>query len=140
MKQTATERAWQHAYYVAHRAELIAKKKARYPKYYAENRDRILASNKVYRDVNRSRWNGYKREQRTGWTPERYDEMLSAQEGDCAVCGEHLDRQLQADHAGDQQRGLLCHHCNSGLGMFRDSAELLTLAAEYLESYREEVA
>lgn len=41
----------------------------------------------------------------------------------------HLDH----NHKTGKIRGVLCGHCNSGLGMFRDNPELLQAAVEYLK-------
>lgn len=73
--------------------------------------------------------------------------LLERQGGVCAICGTddpgttkgwHLDH----DHAccsvpprqscGECDRGALCHHCNLGLGGFKDSPEALLAACRYL--------
>lgn len=74
-----------------------------------------------------------------GLTPERYVEMLEEQGGVCAICGTdewpgkdnrpHVDH----DHSTGRVRGILCSHCNHGLGKFRDDPKRLRAAAEYLE-------
>jgi hypothetical protein len=33
---------------------------------------------------------------------------------------------------------MLCHHCNMGLGMFKDDIELLSIARSYLYHYNED--
>jgi len=67
-----------------------------------------------------------------------YEQTLAMQGGVCAICREepavdgrafHYDH----DHITGEFRGLLCHNCNLGLGSFRDSKQLLDLAAVYLE-------
>lgn len=67
----------------------------------------------------------------------RYDEMLKAQNGLCAICHnppkEYDSLVVDHDHATGYVRGLLCRSCNIGLGHFRDSSENLSNAAEYLK-------
>lgn len=73
-----------------------------------------------------------------GITPEKVTEILAAQGGKCLVCKVELEvphkhTHVDHDHATDKVRGILCHHCNVGLGHFRDQPELLRAAAAYLE-------
>ena len=80
-----------------------------------------------------------------GLTLEDYEEMLSKQDGKCAICQVSqdisIDRRgrvkstLYIDHCHKtgKVRGLLCSLCNNGLGNFRDSDELLNKAVEYLK-------
>lgn len=73
-----------------------------------------------------------------GLTIESHAAMLKEQEGCCAICFQpaadcprsmlYVDR----DPKTGQTRSLLCSHCNSGLGMYVDSATLLSRAAAYV--------
>ncbi len=71
------------------------------------------------------------------------DQMKKDQGYSCAICGikeEDTSRKtLFIDHCHDSEsvRGLLCHHCNSGLGYFRDNVLSLRKAIDYLTSSRE---
>lgn len=67
-----------------------------------------------------------------------YNAMLKAQNNKCAICGTtdpqgigsfHVDH----CHTTNKIRGLLCHHCNHGLGNFKDNSQVLRNAANYLE-------
>ena len=69
-------------------------------------------------------------------TIDQYDKMLEEQKGVCAICNAQCisTRQLAVDHCHKTGviRGLLCMHCNQGLGKFRDNIDLLKQAVEYL--------
>lgn len=70
-----------------------------------------------------------------GITPQAWSELFEAQGRRCAICetteagrGWHTDH----DHQTKAIRGILCHGCNTALGLFKDSTERLRAAAEYL--------
>lgn len=75
-----------------------------------------------------------------GITPERFDEMLAAQGGRCAVCPETEDFTVDHDHSccpgnrscGNCIRGILCRKCNMALGLLNDDPERLRSLANYL--------
>lgn len=77
-----------------------------------------------------------------GLTLEQYKEMGEAQQWRCAICNgleTTLDKDggprqmpVDHDHKTGKIRALLCTQCNRGLGFFKDSAELLKAASEYL--------
>ena len=71
---------------------------------------------------------------------EEYDLKASEQNFKCFICGEkeyYNGKPLYVDHCHttNKIRKLLCQHCNSGLGMFRDNPELLIKAADYLKEH-----
>lgn len=73
-----------------------------------------------------------------GITLEQYDEMLTKQKRCCAICGvkqPELGQSLHVDHCHTTKkvRGLLCHKCNRGVGLFKDSHKTLSRAAKYLK-------
>ncbi|MET8864678.1 endonuclease VII domain-containing protein [Nonomuraea sp. NPDC004580] len=86
--------------------------------------------------------------QRTfGITLEQYTEMLQAQNGACAICGDipipldeyrirkqGISTRLAVDHCHEtgRVRGLLCSPCNKGIGQLRDSPALVRKALAYL--------
>lgn len=72
-----------------------------------------------------------------GITLEQYYAMRESQEGRCAICGcpdRTKARRLAVDHdhKSGKVRALLCHHCNTGLGNFRDDPALMMKAIQYL--------
>lgn len=62
------------------------------------------------------------------------DQMATRQGGKCLIC-KSIPVKLVIDHCHTtgKIRGLLCSQCNSGLGMFKDSPELLEQAIKYLK-------
>jgi hypothetical protein len=63
-------------------------------------------------------------------------QMLDLQKGKCPICLSHITAALcHVDHCHEsgRVRGLLCQKCNQGLGLFLDSAEIMTSAIQYLE-------
>ena len=78
-----------------------------------------------------------------GISAEEFYKLLRSQEGQCSICRIDMDAttrqnvpkkvQVDHDHKTGQVRGLLCFSCNTGLGKFRDSEELLHAAIAYLK-------
>ena len=73
-----------------------------------------------------------------GLTPKQVDELLARQSGRCAICpttepaGRHKKWAIDHCHISGKVRGLLCHHCNTALGGFKDNPLLLQKAISYL--------
>ncbi len=69
--------------------------------------------------------------------------MLEVQDHRCALCrrtaeestGRHVWLAVDHDHETGKIRELLCIQCNGMLGMARDQAALLRLAADYIERH-----
>ncbi len=78
----------------------------------------------------------YHLKRRYGITAAEADAMLAEQGGLCAICvrspAEHVDH----DHATGRVRALLCFNCNGGLGQFKDDADVLRAAADYVLHHR----
>ena len=51
---------------------------------------------------------------------------------ECVICGSEEKLVVDHDHKTGAIRGMLCNHCNRGLGHFRDDPDLLEFAAQYL--------
>ena len=69
-----------------------------------------------------------------GMTIDEYDEMLAAQDGGCAICGDRPlhRRSMRIDQRADAVRGILCVRCDDALRHLRDDPELILRAAEYV--------
>lgn len=75
-----------------------------------------------------------------GITLNEYEVMLKAQNSRCAICdtpnplGPTNEFVVDHCHKTGKIRGLLCNHCNTGLGKLGDSVETLEKALRYLKS------
>lgn len=69
-----------------------------------------------------------------------YSVMLEKQHGVCKICNGSCTsgRRLAVDHCHvtGKVRGLLCSRCNTSIGKFEDSVDLLKSAIAYLEASR----
>lgn len=77
---------------------------------------------------------------RYGLTEEQLRCMEEEQNGNCKICGinrkEARNGELCVDHCHEtlEVRGLLCHECNSALGLLKDNPKLIKKAFEYVKN------
>lgn len=83
-----------------------------------------------------------------GITLDTYNALYNSQKGCCAICGVYrspweptgmIDRNnylhVDHDHKSGAIRGLLCLHCNQGLGQFKDNQRIVLAALSYLNKF-----
>jgi len=103
------------------------------------NNEDVLYSSKIFKTY--------------GLTLEEFNQMILEQNNACKICGKQetslarkseyrelpTKRRLSIDHCHITGviRGLLCAKCNTGIGMFCESKELLIKAAKYLSQQEE---
>lgn len=65
---------------------------------------------------------------------EDYNNTLIKQNNLCAICHKPYEKVLHVDHCHKTglRRGLLCSHCNRGIGCFFDDTEIMKKAIDYL--------
>ena len=96
-----------------------------------------------YRRVSKSNSRNRKAEKlqlRYGLTYEQWEDMRSAEDYRCMICGiseEEIDKRLDVDHCHDsgKVRGILCNPCNNILGHAKDNLAVLESAVRYLKNY-----
>jgi hypothetical protein len=119
-----------------------ASERARWKALAPEERKRRRA---LEQQNNRLTYRKWRLENVFGITLDQYNEMLERQNGLCAICrmpetstwrGRTKTMSVDHDHETGAVRALLCGNCNAGLGQFKDSPELLTLAALYVSTHK----
>lgn len=70
-----------------------------------------------------------------------YASLFDQQGGVCAICsspenGRYDNLSVDHCHGTGSIRGLLCNNCNRGIGLLRDSPEMLRKAADYIDRSR----
>jgi Recombination endonuclease VII len=84
----------------------------------------------------KANWYKSKRFDKYGITQELFDKALQNQQFNCAICRQAFSDSIRVFvdhcHKTGKVRGLVCFHCNTGLGHFKDDTELLKKAIEYL--------
>lgn len=76
-------------------------------------------------------------------TEEQYNKLYSLYDGKChsckkneAICIDHDHLCCQSNRScGKCVRGILCHHCNTALGLLKDDVNVIILLAEYARSF-----
>ncbi len=110
--------------------------------YYKKNKDKILKRNaKAYElpEV-RERHRASHLRRKHNMSVEEYARKNASQSGLCMICNQPTSdgRNLAVDHdhTTGENRDLLCDLCNRGLGLFRDSVNILRNATAYLERWK----
>ena len=98
--------------------------------YYLENKEVFAKRSKAWYDDSNNKI--HQRELVHGIN---YYQILDEQQGKCAICSGSLEgvrTHIDHDHITGQVRGILHHQCNTSLGVFKDSPEILERAVRYL--------
>lgn len=80
----------------------------------------------------------YSLHKRYGINPQRYENILLAQDNGCAICGSKQKLHMDHDHDTGEIRGVLCGSCNRAIGLLKDSFDIVSSAAKYLKKWKEE--
>ena len=125
-----------------------SKKKREHPgysKHVSNYRKRKRRTDPAYRANEIKKIREQKLKKAYGMTLADLEALRVAQGGGCAICGNTItaqsvrrgmrnmrDLSVDHDHATGKVRGLLCYHCNSGLGHFKDNILVMCRAIDYL--------
>jgi hypothetical protein len=115
--------------------------------WYAANKERHATMSASWYKKNKTKANQKQQDwhykSRYGVSYKKFLETAKAQNNQCAICSVDLvfDKNckeravLDHDHDTGENRGVLCNACNTGVGLLKDSAVVLTKAASYLTKH-----
>jgi len=119
------------------------RKKAYARDYHQKNQATRTAKIRDWRAKNPGCRSKQHRKDRYRLSADDYARLVAEQAGKCAICerepgGKGTMGVLHVDHCHESgnTRALLCQKCNTGLGSFKDSPQLLVKAAFYLRRHR----
>jgi len=76
-----------------------------------------------------------------GLTLEEYTTMLNNQDNKCSICGNEFSKTgskssfVDHNHETNQVRDILCHFCNTALGLMRENPEYIRNMIKYLNKW-----
>jgi len=74
-----------------------------------------------------------------GLTLDEYANLFVKQNNKCAICKQEFSnkKHIHIDHCHktNKVRALLCHGCNTAIGLFKESSDILKSAQKYLQKY-----
>ena len=121
--------------------DALARRRETTRKWKERNREHVVA---YMKDYNRTHSRERSMVSRYGITVADFDQMLDAQGGICAICGTNNPSRWCVDHdhtccdtvktCGRCVRKILCHECNVGIGLLKESPTILAAAIEYLKT------
>lgn len=97
-----------------------------------------------YTKPDKKKTKAYILKSRFGISLEVYHEMYANQKGCCAICSKSITLFAESrdltnvacvdhNHSTGKVRGLLCNHCNTGIGLLQEDFNILENAANYLK-------
>lgn len=88
-----------------------------------------------YKEANKKSQRAYQLK-KYGLDQQGFETLLALQHGVCKICGGPptvYDKYVvDHDHDTGAVRGLLCQHCNTGIGRFKDSSAIMESAKRYI--------
>jgi hypothetical protein len=105
---------------------------------------RAWAKNNYHNNGGKQKYADYARLKLYGLTPEAYETKFEAQGRSCASCGstDHNGKNFHVDHchATGAVRGILCHPCNTALGLLQEDPNKITALANYVKVHSDSPA
>jgi N12 class adenine-specific DNA methylase len=121
--------------YCENNSEFLEKRRIYSKKYNEKNKDRI----KEYNSRTKEYQKNINLKRRYNITEEEYKTLLESQQNCCDICKIKVD-ELCIDHCHKtgKIRSLLCHKCNTAIGLFSEDTKVLQNAIEYIQKHKKQ--
>lgn len=89
-------------------------------------------------DMGFNYYKNYKLSKYYGISLDEYNDMYKQQDGKCYICGKNMsgkEIKVDHDHITGKVRKLLCHNCNTSLGLLNENPDLFRKCEEYLKEH-----
>lgn len=143
-----SRREWRHAnpekvnkITARYRRRNAKKLKAAIKKWRQRNPERSRSTSDAWEKRNPELAADYQLRYKYGIGLEEYEKLKKKSRGKCGACGSSSQK-LFIDHCHKKRRvrGLLCHHCNSALGLLKDDPQRIRMLLIYLERTTRELS
>lgn len=109
----------------------------RWQNFSEEEKENIRVYQRKWHNANKDSVSKRVRFRKYGLLDENYTELKISQNLKCKICKYIYDLVVDHDHLTGKARALLCHKCNTMLGLADDNPEILRQAIEYLEEHND---
>jgi len=101
--------------------------------YYQKHKQNILKNKKEYRTNNPEKCKEWVLKERYNISLKDYNKLLKNQNNKCKICLKKNKLVVDHDHKTGKVRGLLCNHCNTGIGFLKENLNILKNSIKYLQ-------
>ena len=115
-------------------------------KWEKKNRKKVLETRRIFYSKNKIKYRKKSVLKNKEISLLQYEELLKNQNNKCYICGlpetkkfkgELISLSIDHNHKSGKVRKLLCHHCNTGIGHFKEDTSLMKKAIEYIIQHEE---
>lgn len=101
--------------------------------YFQEHKEEYKQANSVWRLKNKKKLRNKNLLYYFGITLDQFNHILKQQNNKCAICSKENPTDLDHNHSTGKIRGILCRHCNTALGLFKENVQTIENAIGYLK-------
>ena len=106
---------------------------------FADKREHILKQSREWRAAHKEKVRYYNHKRNYKISEEEYNNLLKLQDNKCAICDKNFknskDTHVDHNHLMNSVRGLLCHKCNTALGLLNENIDNCYALIKYILKY-----